>query len=56
MRGYPESGTTDVLFVTYGGGHVQMVLPVALALQKRGVRVCVFALTTAIALVFHDSK
>ena len=51
MGGYPESGTTDVLFVTYGGGHVQMVLPVAQALQAQGVRVCVFPMTTAIALV-----
>ena len=51
MRGYPESGNMDVLFVTYGGGHVQMVLPVAQALQAQGVRVCVFPMTTAIALV-----
>ncbi|WGV15420.1 hypothetical protein [Fuscovulum ytuae] len=28
-RGYPQARSLDVLFVTYGGGHVQMVLPVA---------------------------
>lgn len=37
-----------VLFVTYGGGHVSMVVPVAQALQAGGsVRVTVLALTTA---------
>lgn len=51
MRGYPQPGTTDILFVTYGGGHVQMVVPVARALQAQGLRVCVLALTTAIAVV-----
>ncbi|MFT7493376.1 MAG: hypothetical protein ACI9RO_000822 [Alteromonas macleodii] len=51
MRSYPIPGSVDVLFVTYGGGHVQMVLPVAQALQAQGVRVCVFAMTTAIAVV-----
>ncbi|MBD1205162.1 MAG: hypothetical protein H9533_13660 [Rhodobacteraceae bacterium] len=50
-RGYPLPGSLDVLFVTYGGGHVQMVLPVAQRLQKLGARVCIFALTTAIHLV-----
>lgn len=33
MRGYPEPSSIEVLFVTYGGGHVQMVLPVAQALH-----------------------
>ena len=51
MRSYPARGEIDVLFVTYGGGHVQMVVPVARKLQVRGVRVCVLALTTAIAVV-----
>lgn len=51
MRGYPKRGEIDVLFVSYGGGHVQMVVPVARKLQARGVRVCIFALTTAIAVV-----
>lgn len=51
MRSYPAPGSADVLFVTYGGGHVQMVLPVAQALQAQGIRVCVFAMTTAIAVV-----
>ncbi|MDG1463050.1 MAG: hypothetical protein P8R04_05710 [Gammaproteobacteria bacterium] len=51
MRSYPAPGSVDVLFVTYGGGHVQMVLPVAQALQAQGLRVCVFAMTTAIAVV-----
>ncbi len=37
-----------VLFVTYGGGHVSMVIPVAQALQAGGgARVTVLALTTA---------
>jgi hypothetical protein len=51
MRGYPASSSTDVLFVTYGGGHVQMVLPVAQALYAQGIKVCVFAMTTAIEVV-----
>lgn len=50
-RGYPRRGSVDVLMVTYGGGHVQMVLPVAMRLQEQGIRVCVFALTTAISVV-----
>lgn len=48
-KGFPEKGTVDVLLVTYGGGHVQMVLPVAQELVKRGKRIAVFALTTAIS-------
>lgn len=47
-RAFPKAGSVDVLFVAYGGGHVQMVLPVAKALAARGVRVCVLALTTAV--------
>lgn len=50
-RGYPRPGSIDVLFVTYGGGHVQMVLPVAERLQAAGVRTCILALTTAISMV-----
>lgn len=50
-RGYPQPNSVDVLFVTYGGGHVQAVLPVAQALHEQGVKVCVFALTTAISAV-----
>ena len=51
MRGYPAPNSIDVLFVTYGGGHVQMVLPVAQALHAQRIRVCVFAMTTAIAVL-----
>ena len=51
IRGYPSADCLDVLFVTYGGGHVQMVLPVAKRLQERGQGVSIFALTTAIASV-----
>lgn len=50
-RNYPRPESLDVLFVTYGGGHIQMVLPVALQLHEHGLRVCVFALTTAISVV-----
>ncbi|KKM48974.1 hypothetical protein LCGC14_1557210, partial [marine sediment metagenome] len=50
-RGYPESGSLDVLFITYGGGHVEAVLPVAHALQAAGKNICIFALTTAAAIV-----
>lgn len=41
-----------VLFVCYGSGHVRMVLPVAAALQERGLaQVQVLGLTTAAAVV-----
>ncbi len=36
-----------VLFVTYGGGHIAMVLPVMAALRRRGVECQLLALTTA---------
>lgn len=37
-----------VLFVTYGGGHVNMVVPVAkLLMQKKNIHIDIFALTTA---------
>lgn len=36
-----------VLFVTYGGGHVNMVIPVARSLLEQGVQVQVLGLTTA---------
>ncbi len=35
------------LFVTYGGGHIAMVLPVVAALHARGIECQVMALTTA---------
>lgn len=50
-RCYPVPGSVEVLFVTYGGGHVQMVIPVAKRLHSSGVKVAVFALTTAIAVI-----
>lgn len=41
-----------VFFVTYGSGHVKMVLPVAKALEKAGIaEVTVLALTTAASVV-----
>lgn len=36
-----------VLFVSYGGGHAAALAPVALELQRRGIRVAVLGLTTA---------
>ncbi|QIE47922.1 UDP-glycosyltransferase (plasmid) [Pseudohalocynthiibacter aestuariivivens] len=50
-RGYPQSGSLDVLFVSYGGGHIQAILPVAQALHDAGKNICIFALTTAAAVV-----
>ncbi len=47
----PAPHTVDILFVTYGGGHVRMVLPVAKALLDSGHSVAIFALTTAIGPV-----
>ena len=41
-----------VFFVTYGSGHVKMVLPVAKALETAGIaQVAVLALTTAASVV-----
>ena len=48
-RGLPSVGSVDVLCIAYGGGHIAAMLPVARALQGVGIRVCLFALTTAIA-------
>lgn len=42
--------TLDVLFVAYGGGHIQAIVPVAKMLQAQGYAVCIFALTTAITV------
>ena len=41
------AATGKVLFVTYGGGHIAMVLPVMAALRRRGVECQLMALTTA---------
>lgn len=49
-RSLPSPGTLDVLFVAYGGGHIQAVLPVAKMLQEKGCSVSLFAITTAIAV------
>lgn len=41
-----------ILFVTYGGGHVRMVIPVVRALQRRGgVAIDVLGLTTAFPML-----
>lgn len=50
LRGLPAPGTLDVLFVAYGGGHIQAIAPVAQALQAQGYSISVFAVTTAIAV------
>lgn len=50
LRGLPEPGTVDVLFVAYGGGHIQAIVPVALMMQEQGYKISVFAMTTAIAV------
>ncbi len=55
LRGLPEPGTLDVLFVAYGGGHIQAIVPVAHALQARGYKISVFAVTTAIAVAEAES-
>ena len=44
----PLKKDIDFLIVSYGGGHIRTVLPVAEELIKKGFSVCVFALTTAI--------
>lgn len=50
LRGLPEPRTLDVLFVAYGGGHIQTIVPVAQMLQAQGYNISVFAITTAIAV------
>lgn len=50
LRGLPEPGTLDVLFVAYGGGHIHAILPVAQRMQVQGYKISVFAVTTAIAV------
>ena len=48
----PRAAPKNVLFVTYGGGHVKMVVPVAQALEKSGLaHAVVLALTTAAPVV-----
>lgn len=50
LRALPKPNSVDVLFVCYGGGHIQAIAPVALTLQEQGYNICVFAITTAIAV------
>ena len=50
MRGLPEPGTLDVLFVAYGGGHIQAIVPIAQWMQAQGYTISVFAITTAISV------
>ena len=50
-RGFPAKSVLDVLFVAYGGGHIQMVMPVALSMRDQGYRVAIMALTTALSVV-----
>ena len=55
MQSYPADQQIDFLFVTYGGGHVKMVLPIAEKLIKEGYSVQIFALTTAIDILKKSS-
>lgn len=50
LRGLPEPGTLDMLFVAYGGGHIQAIVPVAQRMQAQGYKISVFAVTTATAV------
>lgn len=45
---YPINQEIDFLFVSYGGGHIRALLPVAEKLKSDGYRVFIFALTTAL--------
>lgn len=45
MRNFPNK--CDILFCSYGGGHVAALLPVAQSLTELGHNVCYLALTTA---------
>ena len=47
LRGFPEPGTLDVLFVAYGRGHIQAIVSVAQRMQAQGYTISVFAVTTA---------
>jgi hypothetical protein len=42
-----DQSKVDVLFCSYGGGHVAMLAPVAKFLEQRGCKIDFFALTTA---------
>ena len=44
---FPINQKIDFLFVTYGGGHLKVVLPVAKQLIDDGYSIYIFALTTA---------
>jgi UDP-N-acetylglucosamine:LPS N-acetylglucosamine transferase len=44
---FPINKKIDFLFVTYGGGHLKAVLPVAKQLINHGYSIYIFALTTA---------
>ena len=45
---FPINQKIDFLFVTYGGGHLKAVLPVAKQLINDGYSIYIFALTTAV--------
>jgi hypothetical protein len=47
-QGLEPSGPIDVFIVSYGGGHINAVLPVAKSLQESGYVVALLPLTTAI--------
>lgn len=48
---FNEAVDADVLFVSYGGGHVNMLLPVAQHMQANGFKVVFLALTSARAVL-----
>ena len=50
MRYLPKPKTLDVLFVAYGGGHIQTIIPVA-RMHELGYVISIFAVTTAVAVV-----
>ncbi|MHA6732222.1 glycosyltransferase [Devosia sp. A369] len=43
----PKSPPPKILFAAYGGGHITMLAPVALAMAERGYQTRILALTTA---------
>ena len=51
MRYLPKPKTLDVLFVAYGGGHIQTIIPVARRMHELGCVISIFAVTTAVAVV-----
>lgn len=49
-----SGSSKTVLFVTYGGGHARMVIPVIRELQAMGIKTVSLALTSAAAIFKHE--